>query len=86
MNSDDFVINYGAGTVTLSEYFNEEVSSFYYPEIIKSTDDGKKFFITTDLESKGITVIGTENADTFKPTEYKETFVVAGGNDEFDSD
>ena len=74
--SDDLVINYSdEDSVKMKGYFAEDK---YSPKTIVSDD--AEFDIAADLETKGITVNGTDNADTFTPTALKETFVVSDGD------
>ena len=74
--SDDLVVNYADDkSVTLKDYFTQNK---YTPKTLVADD--AEFDIAADLETKGITVNGTDNADTFTPTALKETFVVSDGD------
>ena len=83
-NGDDLIIRYGSGdTVTFKNYGT--VSANYYPDTLVTADDSDGFDIANDKGEKGYTIFGTSGDDTWTPTSDKETFIVAGGNDTFNS-
>ena len=75
LNQNDLIINYGENdSITLKDYFVSD-------DKINNLINDYKFKIEEEL-SKGYSIIGTENNDTFESiNDIPFTYVVSGGND-----